>query len=307
MEANQRLGFPLECPAFASIGERFANGGEVAARARHEMWPSPLLAKLSPVEANALPSLLLFPDLAAANMDLNRPFWRSNDLGYLQLGQGQNVVPETPEVYLNLHDLGSTQTSDFGGAEDPMQNDQPPHESVPCHPVLKNNWKKWIRAVNPTWNGKSTQVRKSFIFFASLELHGIKIDWSTMNVHKGINRYSTEEKEKARKELWRMQVKFEGELCEPIDPDKRKRRRTSGSRTSNKHSRKSENMESGKRAEHTEAAASGQDGPDQVPVDQGRIHMPYGDAPADPSPAVDKCKAKVDEGPKKPNEKNLQK
>ncbi|KAL2623773.1 hypothetical protein R1flu_008018 [Riccia fluitans] len=35
--------------------------------------------------------------------------------------------------------------------------------------------------------------------------------------------------------------------------------------------------------------------------------MPYGDAPADPSPAVDKGKAKVDERPKKPNEKNLQK
>ncbi|KAL2654000.1 hypothetical protein R1flu_022128 [Riccia fluitans] len=86
------------------------------------------------------------------------------------------------------------------------------------HPMLKNNWKKWMRATNPTWNGKSTQVRKSFVFFAALELHGIKIDWSTMNVHKGINRYSAEEKKKARKELWRMQVKFEGELCEPIDP-----------------------------------------------------------------------------------------
>ncbi|KAL2641791.1 hypothetical protein R1flu_009378 [Riccia fluitans] len=164
-----------------------------------------------------------------------------------------------------------------------------------------------MRAANPTWNGKSTQVQKSFVFFAGLELHGIKIDWSTVNVHKGINRYSAEEKEKARKELWCMQVKFEGELCEPIDPDKRKRRRTSGSRTSNKCSPKSENTESGERAEHAEAAASGPDGPDQIPVDQGRTHMPYGDAPADPSPAVDKGKAKVDEGPKKSNEKNLQK
>ncbi|KAL2611915.1 hypothetical protein R1flu_023607 [Riccia fluitans] len=75
-----------------------------------------------------------------------------------------------------------------------------------------------MRAANPTWNGKSMQVRKSFVFFAGLELHGIKIDWSIVNVHKGINRYSAEEKEKARKELWHMQVKFEGELCEPIDP-----------------------------------------------------------------------------------------
>ncbi|KAL2633506.1 hypothetical protein R1flu_004985 [Riccia fluitans] len=127
---------------------------------------------------------------------------------------------------------------------------------------------------------KVYKVQKSFIFFAGLELHGIKIDWSTMNVHKGINRYSAEEKEKARKELWRMQVKFEGELCEPIDLDTKKRCRTSGSQTSNKHSRKSENTESGERAEHTEAVASGPD---------------------------DKGKAKVDEWPKKPDEKNLEK
>ncbi|KAL2633743.1 hypothetical protein R1flu_005222 [Riccia fluitans] len=113
------------------------------------------------------------------------------------------------------------------------------------------------------------QVRKSFIFFASLELRGIKIDWSTMNVHKGINRYSAEEKENARKELWRMQVKFEGELCEPINPDTKKRRRTLGRQTSNKRSRKLENTKSGERAKHTEAAASG---PDQVPLNQTTPH-----------------------------------
>ncbi|KAL2631184.1 hypothetical protein R1flu_015870 [Riccia fluitans] len=289
-------------------------------------------------------------------MDLNRPFWRSNDLGYLQLGQGQNVVPETLEVYLNFHDLGSTQTPDLGGGEDPMQNDQPPQESVPrsvppqdpvpipesglpawiavgiqyspddlrkyflcdgkvwhskklniefhcSHPVLKNNWKKWMRAANPTWNRKSTQVRKSFVFFAGLELHGIKIDWSIVNVHKGINRYSAKEKEKARKELWHMQVKFEGELCEPIDLDTRKRHRTSGSRTSNKHSRESENTESRERAKQTEVVASGSDGPDQVLVDQGRTHMPCGDAPADPSPLVDKGEAKVDNSQRNPSGK----
>ncbi|KAL2643882.1 hypothetical protein R1flu_011469 [Riccia fluitans] len=164
-----------------------------------------------------------------------------------------------------------------------------------------------MRAANPTWNGKSTQVRKSFLFFTGLELHGIKLDWSIVNVHKGINRYSAEEKEKARKELWRMQVKFEGELCEPINLDSRKRRRTLGSRTSNKRSRESENTELGKRAEHIEAAASGPDGPDQVPVDQGRTHMSSGDAPADPSPVVDKGEAKVEEGLNTSDEKYLKK
>ncbi|KAL3689453.1 hypothetical protein R1sor_015762 [Riccia sorocarpa] len=44
------------------------------------------------------------------------------------------------------------------------------------HPVLKQNWKKWMRAANPSWNGKHTQVRKYFVFFCGLELHGIKID-----------------------------------------------------------------------------------------------------------------------------------
>ncbi|KAL2644165.1 hypothetical protein R1flu_011752 [Riccia fluitans] len=156
-----------------------------------------------------------------------------------------------------------------------------------------------MRAANPNWNGKSTQVRKSFVFFAGLELHGIKIDWSTVNVHKAINRYSAEEKENARKELWRMKVKFKGE---PIDS--RKRRTTLGSQTSNKRSRESENTESGERAEHTEAAANG---PDQVPVDQGPTHMPSGDALADPSPVVDKGKAKVDEKPKISDEKYLKK
>ncbi|KAL2624051.1 hypothetical protein R1flu_008296 [Riccia fluitans] len=102
---------------------------------------------------------------------------------------------------------------------------------------------------NLEWEVYASQ--EIFLFFAGLELHGIKIDWSTMNVHKGINRYSAEEKEKARKELWCMQVKFEGELCEPVDPDTRKRRRTSGSQTSNKCSHESENTESRKRAKQT--------------------------------------------------------
>ncbi|KAL3684575.1 hypothetical protein R1sor_002597 [Riccia sorocarpa] len=43
---------------------------------------------------------------------------------------------------------------------------------------------------------------------------------------KAINRYSMSEKEKARKELWRMQVKFDGgRWWEPVDPDSKKRRR----------------------------------------------------------------------------------
>ncbi|KAL3692548.1 hypothetical protein R1sor_006199 [Riccia sorocarpa] len=91
-----------------------------------------------------------------------------------------------------------------------------------------------MRAANPNWNGKHTQVRKCSVFFAGLELHGIKIDKSTVNVSNAINRYSTLDKKKARKELWRMQVKFDGELCEAVDPDSKKRRRTPSKPTPNK-------------------------------------------------------------------------
>ncbi|KAL2612897.1 hypothetical protein R1flu_024589 [Riccia fluitans] len=176
---------------------------------RHEFCSSPPLANALPVEAKTLPSLLLFPYLAAANMDLNRLFWRK--------------VWHSGKLNIEFH----------------------------CnHPELKKNRKKWMREANPTLNGKSTQVRKSLVFFAGLELYGIKIDCSKLNVHKGINRHSAKEKQKARKELWRMQVKFEGE---------------------------------------------------------GRTYMPSGDASADPSPVVDKGKAKVEEGPNISDDKNLEK
>ncbi|KAL3692974.1 hypothetical protein R1sor_006625 [Riccia sorocarpa] len=114
-----------------------------------------------------------------------------------------------------------------------------------------------MRAANPSWNGKHTQVRKCFVFFTGLELHGIKIDWSTVNVSKAINRYSTLEKEKARKELWRMQVKFDGELCETVDPDSKKRRRTPNEPT----------------------------------------NLSFGEAPSNQQPTVDKGKAVVEDEP----------
>ncbi|KAL2635079.1 hypothetical protein R1flu_006558 [Riccia fluitans] len=97
-----------------------------------------------------------------------------------------------------------------------------------------------------------------------------------------------------------MQVKFNGEVCEPLDPDSKKRRRTPSTQTLNKCSRELDNTESTKRAKHTEVAANG---PDQVSLDQGLAHMPFGDAPADLSPVVDKGKAKIDEGPNTSDEK----
>ncbi|KAL3678590.1 hypothetical protein R1sor_021546 [Riccia sorocarpa] len=148
------------------------------------------------------------------------------------------------------------------------------------HPVLKQNWKKWMRAANPSWNGKHTQVRKCFVFFCGLELHGIKIDWSTVNASKAINRYSMIEKEKARKELWRMQVKFDGELCEPVDPDSKKRRRTPSKPTPNKRPRETSG--------NTELPVGAEDEP---------TNLSSGEAPSNQQPTPDKGKAVVEDEP----------
>ncbi|KAL3697531.1 hypothetical protein R1sor_011607 [Riccia sorocarpa] len=137
-----------------------------------------------------------------------------------------------------------------------------------------------MRAANPSWNGKHTQVRKCFVFFCGLELHGIKIDWSTVNASKAINRYSMIEKEKARKELWRMQVKFDGELCEPVDPDSKKRRRTPSKPTPNKRPREtSGNM--------------------KLPVgaEDEPTNLSSGEAPSNQQPTPDKGKAVVEDEP----------
>ncbi|KAL3683669.1 hypothetical protein R1sor_001691 [Riccia sorocarpa] len=136
-----------------------------------------------------------------------------------------------------------------------------------------------MRAANPSWNGKHTQVRKCFVFFCGLELHGIKIDWSTVNASKAINRYSMIEKEKARKELWRMQVKFDGELCEPVDPDSKKRRRTPSKPTPNKRPRETSG--------NTKLPVGAEDEP---------TNLSSGEAPSNQQPTPDKGFAVNDHG-----------
>ncbi|KAL3685820.1 hypothetical protein R1sor_003842 [Riccia sorocarpa] len=137
-----------------------------------------------------------------------------------------------------------------------------------------------MRAANPSWNGKHTQVRKCFVFFCGLELHGIKIDWSMVNASKAINRYSMIEKEKARKELWRMQVKFDGELCEAVDPDSKKRRRTPSKPTPNKRPRETSG--------NTEFPVGAEDEP---------TNLSSGEAPSNQQPTPNKGKAVVEDEP----------
>ncbi|KAL3697141.1 hypothetical protein R1sor_011217 [Riccia sorocarpa] len=137
-----------------------------------------------------------------------------------------------------------------------------------------------MRAANPSWNGKHTQVRKCFVFFCGLELHGIKIDWSTVNASKAINRYSMIEKEKARKELWRMQVKIDGKLCEAVDPDSKKRRRTPSKPTPNKRPHETSG--------NTELPVGAEDEP---------TNLSSGEAPSNQQPTLDKGKAVVEDEP----------
>ncbi|KAL3677836.1 hypothetical protein R1sor_020792 [Riccia sorocarpa] len=176
------------------------------------------------------------------------------------------------------------------------------------HPVLKQNWKKWMRAANPSWNGKHTQVRKCFVFFCGLELHGIKIDWSTVNASKAINRYSMSEKEKARKELWRMQVKFDGELCEAVDPDSKKRRRTPSKPTPNKRPREtSGNTELlvGAEDEPTNLSSGVAPSNQQLMPDKGKAVVEDEPTRLDPNLATKMEKARVKEATRRSLEQDL--
>ncbi|KAL3676700.1 hypothetical protein R1sor_026648 [Riccia sorocarpa] len=63
------------------------------------------------------------------------------------------------------------------------------------------------------------EVRKSFLHYASLELHGVKVDWSTVDLSQATNTVSYERKMAARLELFRMRVRMDGRLVETMDPD----------------------------------------------------------------------------------------
>ncbi|KAL3700284.1 hypothetical protein R1sor_018306 [Riccia sorocarpa] len=63
------------------------------------------------------------------------------------------------------------------------------------------------------------EVRKSFLHYADLELHGVKVDWSTIDLSIALNTISRERRLAARREVYRMKVKMDGRLVEPVDPD----------------------------------------------------------------------------------------
>ncbi|KAL3686926.1 hypothetical protein R1sor_013235 [Riccia sorocarpa] len=152
--------------------------------------------------------------------------------------------------------------------------DNSPESEEELVPIPENGLPGWI-AVGVQYN--PSDLRK---YFLCDELHGIKIDWSTVNASNSINRYSMIEKEKAKKELWRMQVKFDGELCEPVDPDSKKRRRTPSKPTSNKRPRETSG--------NTELPVGVEDEP---------TNLSSGEAPSNEQPTLDKGKAVVEDEP----------
>ncbi|KAL3675554.1 hypothetical protein R1sor_025502 [Riccia sorocarpa] len=85
---------------------------------------------------------------------------------------------------------------------------------------LKKNWEAWRKlAKPPCGNPPKAEMRKSFLHYAGLELHGVKVDWSTVDLSIALNTISREGRLAARREVYRMKVKMDGRLVEPVDPD----------------------------------------------------------------------------------------
>ncbi|KAL3680752.1 hypothetical protein R1sor_023708 [Riccia sorocarpa] len=88
---------------------------------------------------------------------------------------------------------------------------------------LKRNWEKWRKQAQPPYLPPKAEVRKSFLHYASLELYGVKVDWTTVDLSQAINTVSYEKRMAARRELFRMRVRMDGRLVETMDPDEMER------------------------------------------------------------------------------------
>ncbi|KAL3686565.1 hypothetical protein R1sor_009139 [Riccia sorocarpa] len=84
---------------------------------------------------------------------------------------------------------------------------------------LKKNWEAWRKLAQPPYVPPKVEVRKSFLHYAGLELHGLKVDWSTDDLSIAMNTISKERRHAARRELYRLRARMDGRLVEPTDPD----------------------------------------------------------------------------------------
>ncbi|KAL3698095.1 hypothetical protein R1sor_012171 [Riccia sorocarpa] len=84
---------------------------------------------------------------------------------------------------------------------------------------LKKNREAWRKLAQPPYVPPKAEVRKSFLHYAGLELHGLKVDWSTADLSIAMSRISKERRHAARRELYRLRARMNGRLVEPTDPD----------------------------------------------------------------------------------------
>ncbi|KAL3701045.1 hypothetical protein R1sor_019067 [Riccia sorocarpa] len=98
---------------------------------------------------------------------------------------------------------------------------------------LKDNWETWFRtSIGGRKDGSRTEVRKNFLFFAGLEKHGLRVDWTTVDKSRNIREIPVAERHAARVELWKRKTVFRGSLLYPKEPtlrtDERDPEKTSG-------------------------------------------------------------------------------
>ncbi|KAL3681796.1 hypothetical protein R1sor_024752 [Riccia sorocarpa] len=67
-------------------------------------------------------------------------------------------------------------------------------------------------------DGSRTEVRKKFLFFAGLEKHGLRVDWTTVDKSRNIREILVAERHAARVELWKRRTVFRGSLLYHEDP-----------------------------------------------------------------------------------------
>ncbi|KAL3679096.1 hypothetical protein R1sor_022052 [Riccia sorocarpa] len=84
---------------------------------------------------------------------------------------------------------------------------------------LLDNWENWFRtSIDGRKDGFRAEVRKNFLFFAGLEKHGLKVDWTTVDKSRNVREISAADRHAARVELWKRKTVFKGSLLYHEEP-----------------------------------------------------------------------------------------
>ncbi|KAL3683103.1 hypothetical protein R1sor_001125 [Riccia sorocarpa] len=133
-----------------------------------------------------------------------------------------------------LHNIRSTRNDTHPVAEGSTPTKiQDVHQEVPSLAQLRT----WTRtSIGGRKDGFRAEVRKNFLFFAGLEKHGLKVDWTTVDKSRNVREISAVDRHAARVELWKHKTVFRGSLWYPEEPklryDERVPRKTRRKRTS---------------------------------------------------------------------------